>query len=80
MMSFDRALSIIEKKYPDRHFSGKAYKYDGSYYIEMASNNGKGAPIDSMFRVDGTKATITNYNPVVDGVIKPWEMERVQTH
>lgn len=78
MMSFDRALTIVSKKNPDRHFTGKAFKYNGAYYIEMASNREQGAPIDSMFRVDGIKATISNYNPVMDGVIKPWEMEPIR--
>ena len=79
MMSFDRALSIAMKKNPDRRFTGKAFKYDGAYYIEMAPRGNKGDAIDSMFRVDGTRATVTNYNPVMDGVIKPWEMEPIKT-
>ena len=78
-MSFDRALSIVMKKNPDRQFTGKAFKYNGSYYIEMAPRGNKGAAIDSMFRVDGIRADVTNYNPVMDGVIKPWEMEPIRT-
>lgn len=80
MMSFDRALSIVMKKNPDRRFTGKAFKYDGAYYIEMAPLGNKSAAIDSMFRVDSIRATVTNYNPVMDGVIKPWEMEPIRTH
>lgn len=80
MMSFKRALSIVTKKNPDRHFTGKAFVYDGAYYIEMVPQGNTGAGIDSMFKVDGTKATVTNYNPIMDGVIKPWEMKPIRTH
>lgn len=45
----------------------------------MALRGNTGDTIDSMFRVDGTRATVINYNPVMDGVIKPWEMEPIRT-
>lgn len=77
MMPFNRALSIVSKKNPNRRFTGKAFRYKTAYYIEMIPNNSTGAAFDSMFRIDGNTAKITNYNPVIDGVIKPWEMEPI---
>ena len=78
MMSFDRALNIVSKKNPDRRFTGKAYQYKNAYYIEMIPKNSKGAAFDAMFRIDGNTGAVTNYNPVIDGVIKPWEMRPIR--
>ena len=76
-MSFNRALSVFKKEYPDRVFTGVGYIYDGSYYVEMKNKDVKGPPLDCMFRIDGTTAKITRYSPVIDGVIKPWETKPI---
>jgi len=78
MMPFNRALSIAERELPDRKFTGFAYRYNTNYYIEMAPNGTTSMPMDCMFKVDGNRATVSRYNPIIDGIIPPTEMELIR--
>lgn len=68
MMSPDRAIKIAEKFLPDRYFTGNGYMYHNNYYLEMAPKGTTGMPMDSMFIVDSTTATVDHYD-ITDGII-----------
>lgn len=70
-MNATRAIKIALRTYPTVKFTGNGYEYDGDYYLELAPKtydaSKDGLLNDAYFKVDGTTASVTKYNPVIDG-------------